>query len=757
MKTFPFLLLIFLLTGEYVCGGVAQLAQCNAADREALLDFKMGLNDSWNGLSSWQGTNCCQWSGISCDNTTGVVLSVDITPSSELKFLKHLDLSSNDFNGTLPTFLGNMTSLLYLDLSRNDFKGEIPNSLGQLKNLTHLSLCYNSLQGLIPAFTGNLQQLAFLELNSNKLNGTLPDSLGQLSELIHLDVSSNELTGIISEAHFLQLNKLNYLSLSANSLSFNVSSNWVPPFQISGMDMDSCHFGSSFPAWLKSQKEMQYLVISNCSISGSIPNWFWGKSENLVFLNVSFNDLDGQLPNSLNLTLAKMIDFSHNHFQGLVPFILAPNAVLLDLSNNQFSGPMPSNISQMVPALSYLSLSSNQLNGEIPASIGEMKNLEKLDLSRNNLTGSIPSSIGNCPFLQVLDLQNNTFFGGIPTSLGQLSSLLTLRLSKNLFSGEIPSSLQNMSYLQTLDLSNNMLTGRIPPWIGETVFALIILSLRSNNFYGELPPALSNLTSLQILDLAENKFNGSFPASYGNIKAMTHLQNEAQRDLFLRDFYNEYMYAIKNGLELLYTKNLYLLTIMDLSGNNLSGELSSEITKLVGLKVLNLSRNHINGQIPENISELRELLSLDLSSNMLSGPIPQGMSSMSFLGSLNLSNNNLSDRIPYKGHMTTFDASSFAGNSGLCGEPLVLKCPDDDTNNHDDPGDGRKDEADDGNEFIDKWFYLSIGLGFAAGLLLPFLVFSIKRSWGGVYFSFVDATAYRLSNRKMRAATRRRI
>lgn len=163
---------------------------------------------------------------------------------------------------------------------------------------------------------------------------------------------------------------------------------------------------------------------------------------------------------------------------------------------------------------------------------------------------------------------------------------------------------------------------------------------------------------------------------------------------------------------------------------------------LVGLEVLNLSRNHINGQIPENILELRQLLSMlvIISGNRLSGPIPRSMSSMTFLWSLNQSNNNLSGRIPFQGQTTTFSTSSFAGNSGLCGDPLALKWLDDYSNNgriKNGPYVGGKDEADEGDGLIDKWFYLSIGLGFAVGLLPTFLIFAIKRTWGGVYFALV--------------------
>ncbi|XP_057990418.1 receptor-like protein EIX1 [Hevea brasiliensis] len=977
METFQFLWIICLLSGELICGGVAQLVHCNAAEREALLDLKMGLNDSWNRLSSWHGTNCCQWSGIACHNTTGAVLAVDLPNSSgrqplggeirpslaKLKSLKHLDLSGNNFtgkiphflsslenlqylnlsyagfsgaippnlgnlsslqfldvsywgltvdnlewvsgllslkylamnsvhlsklggewieplnklpllselhleycglsgfsyslpslnftslkvlnlqgslfkaklptwlanisslvsvdignsmltgriplgfgelpnlqslklnynlklsascfqlfarswkkiqildlsinglHGRLPTLLGNMTSLIhfdlhfnyieggipssigklsnlqYIDLYLNNLTGSLPDSIGQLRNLVELRLNSNLLQGSIPSSIGNLQRLTTLTLASNKLNGTLPDSIGLLSELSSLDVSLNKLTGVISEAHFRRLGKLEKIDLSENSFILNVSSNWVPPFQVIFLQMGSCHLGPSFPSWLRSQKQVQVLDFSGAGISGSIPKC-----------------LEGHIPNPFNVTSYANVDLSSNQFKGPIPL---PNVFLLDLSNNQFSGSIPENIGQVMSMLSFLSLSGNELTGAIPVSIGEIS-LDVLDLSKNNLAGSIPSSIGNCSSLTVLDLQKNNLSGGIPNSIGQITGLQTLHLSNNQLSGKIPSSLQNLSKLETLDFGNNMLTGNLPRWIGEDFPRLRILSLRSNKFSGELPLALSNLSSLQILDLAENQLNGSIPANLSNLKAMTQQQNVNHYLLYgtLSEHHNyqENIYVTINGLELRYTRTLSLLTSIDMSGNNLSGELPEAITKLVGLEVLNLSRNHISGQIPKSISELRQLLSLDLSGNRLSGPIPQSISSLTFLGNLNVSNNNLSGIIPSTNQMSTFNASSFAGNPGLCGDPLTVKCSNDSNNGGDNypDGGGKADQADNGNGFIDKWFYMSIGVGFAAGLLLPYLVFAMKRSWGGVYFAFVDGTAYRLSSEKMKAATRRR-
>ncbi|PON38531.1 hypothetical protein PanWU01x14_311950 [Parasponia andersonii] len=63
------------------------------------------------------------------------------------------------------------------------------------------------------------------------------------------------------------------------------------------------------------------------------------------------------------------------------------------------------------------------------------------------------------------------------------------------------------------------------------------------------------------------------------------------------------------------------------------------------------------------------------------------------------------------GHMITFDAFSFGGNPGLCGAPLVVSYPGED----DYSNEGRVfDDSSSDDGFIDTWFVLSVGLGYAA-------------------------------------------
>ena len=196
------------------------------------------------------------------------------------------------------------------------------------------------------------------------------------------------------------------LLIGGNSgLVLNVSSTWVPPFQITALSMASCNLGPSFPTWLRSQKEVFLLDLSNASISGSIPKWFWNISFNLEWLDLSDNQLQGQLPNSLKFHsgayIELEIDFSYNLFEGPIPFSIK-GVYLLDLSHNKFSGPIPLSRGESMLDLNYLFLSENQIIGTIPDSIGHITSLQVIDFSRNNLTGSIPYTINNCFSLIVL-------------------------------------------------------------------------------------------------------------------------------------------------------------------------------------------------------------------------------------------------------------------------------------------------------------------------------------------------------------------
>lgn len=71
-------LLYLMVRGTIAYKDETHLTDCLESDREALIDLKSDLKYSKNRFSSWKGSNCCQWKGISCENSTRSVISVDL-------------------------------------------------------------------------------------------------------------------------------------------------------------------------------------------------------------------------------------------------------------------------------------------------------------------------------------------------------------------------------------------------------------------------------------------------------------------------------------------------------------------------------------------------------------------------------------------------------------------------------------------------------------------------------------------------------
>ncbi|KEH25161.1 putative polygalacturonase [Medicago truncatula] len=191
--------------------------------------------------------------------------------------LKSLDLGENSLNSSILPWVSNVGKVLItLDLSFNQFKGSKP-----LFEITKLA------------------SLQHLDLSHNELSGSFPHTIGQLSYLQELFLSSNKFNSVIIETHLSNLSHLRILDVAHNSLSFNLSLDSVPPFKLFALYASSCTLGPKFPVWLKHHGELRVLDISSSGISDSFPKWFWNLSSSLIYLNVSYNKLNGPLPKSI--------------------------------------------------------------------------------------------------------------------------------------------------------------------------------------------------------------------------------------------------------------------------------------------------------------------------------------------------------------------------------------------------------------------------------------------------------------------------
>lgn len=65
--------------------------------------------------------------------------------------MEYLQLQNNQFSGTLPEDVGNLSNLRQLSLERSGFTGRIPRSMRSMTRLEIAHLQFNNLEGAIPA------------------------------------------------------------------------------------------------------------------------------------------------------------------------------------------------------------------------------------------------------------------------------------------------------------------------------------------------------------------------------------------------------------------------------------------------------------------------------------------------------------------------------------------------------------------------------------------------------------------------------
>lgn len=120
--------------------------QCLSDQQSLLLELKesvLSYAPKSKKLMQWnQSSDCCFWDGITCDEkgrVTGLNLSsewisrrIDDSSLFNLKYLRNLDLSFNNFSSEIPARIVNLTNLKYLSLSDAGFGGQIPQQISQL-------------------------------------------------------------------------------------------------------------------------------------------------------------------------------------------------------------------------------------------------------------------------------------------------------------------------------------------------------------------------------------------------------------------------------------------------------------------------------------------------------------------------------------------------------------------------------------------------------------------------------------------------
>ncbi|KAJ1408337.1 Protein kinase-like domain superfamily [Sesbania bispinosa] len=629
-------------------------------------------------------SDCCHWEGITCDGDSRVThlllpyrgLTGFISPSiTSLAALSHLNLSHNRLSGNLQNkFFSLLNHLLVLDLSYNHLSGELPPFVADNSSSTgtgviqELDLSSNSFNGTLPSsllqhlaaaagggslvsfnvsnnsFTGqiptslfcindhNSSSIRFLDYSSNNFDGPIQPGLGACSKLERFRAGFNFLSGPIPSDIFNAVS-LTEISLPLNKLTGTIGDEIVSLTNLTVLELYSNHFTGPIPQDIGKLSKLERLLLHVNNLTGTLPPSMMN-CVNLVVLNLRVNVLEGNL--------------SAFNFSGL------QRLATLDLGNNKFTGVLPPTL-YACKSLAAVRLASNQLEGQISPEILELKSLSFLSISTNNL-------------------RNVTEALRILTGLKKLS---TLMLSKNFFNERIPNDTNiidtdGFQNLQVLGLGGCNFTGHIPGWLAN-LKKLEALDLSFNQISGSIPTWLGSLPQLFYMDLSVNLLTGVFPMELTGLPALT---SQQANDKVERAYLELPVFAAANNVSLLqYNQLSNLPPAIYLGTNRLSGSIPIEIGQLKVLHTLDLKKNNFSGNIPVQISNLTNLEKLDLSGNHLSGEIPDSLRRLHFLSYFSVAYNNLQGQIPTGGQFDTFSSSSFEGNPQLCGSVIQHSCP----------------------------------------------------------------------------------
>ncbi|XP_037489718.1 receptor-like protein 1 [Triticum dicoccoides] len=644
-----------------------------------------------------------------------------------LPHLKFLDLSFNRLEGQFTiNFSSEQVPLEVLHLNHNKLSGALPNeqAFQILKNLRELYLSSNQFSGNIPTFLFSLPRIERLNLSANFLGGQiLTNSSSDLSlSLKSLWFSQNNLSGKLSFIWLRNLTKLEEIDFSGNgNLTVDVHiSGWTPPFQLKQLLLSGCDLDKNIiaePHFLRTQRRLEVLDLSNNNLSGSMPNWLftedatlqdlnlgnnlligsldpiWHTQSSLGVLNIHMNHITGQLPANLSSMFPGLfaLDFSSNDLFGYIPTSMCEISYMqfLDLSNNKLSGEVPACVFTSCPSLLSLKVSNNKLGGLIFGGMNNLSNIFELFLDGNKFKGTLPHDLAG-KFVVVIDLHDNELSGQLDTSFWNLPSLSALNLAGNRMTGKIDQQICGFTRISLLDLSHNNLTGSVP---NSCFVELTFLNLAGNSLSGDISFLLFNTSSLIALDIRHNQFMGKLNwVSYlDSIRLLSLGRNKFEgqitptlcRLMYLRilDFSHNKLsgslpacignISFKGDRDDAIFQSAYESTTY-LSGYDLRGFTFATKGNLytygrslfVSMSGIDLSANMLDGEIPWELGNLRHIRSLNLSNNFFVGRIPPTLGGMEEIESLDLSHNELSGPIPWQlTQLSTLGAFSVAYNN----------------------------------------------------------------------------------------------
>ncbi|KAK2431254.1 receptor protein [Trifolium repens] len=454
--------------------------------------------------------------------------------------LQYLYLSNNNLHGHFPNSIFELQNLTYLDLSSTNVSGVLDfHKFSKFKILNFLNLSHNSFLSInINSKVESISstRLGQLDLSHSNVNG-FPKLPARQPYLQTLDLSHNNIHGKLPK--WFHNNLYSWENMISIDLSFNKLQGVlpIPPYNIQYFILSNNNFTGDISSTFCNASHLEVLNLAHNKLTGMIPQCL-GTLPILSVLDLQMNNLYGSMPRNFSKeNLFETIKLNGNQLKGPLPRSLAQCRFhqILDLGDNIIEDVFP-NLLENLQELQVLRLRSNKLYGTITCSSTKhpFPMLRIFDVSNNNFSGPLPTSciknfqgmmnlnesqiglryMGQRMFYTDLQYYNDSvvvMMKGFSMELTKiLTTFTTIDLSNNMFEGEIPQLIGDLYSLRGLNLSNNGITGNIPQSLSY-LRNLEWLDLSRNQLRGEIPMALSNLNFLAFLNLSQNHLKGIIP------------------------------------------------------------------------------------------------------------------------------------------------------------------------------------------------------------------------------------------------------
>eukprot|EP00878_Enallax_costatus_P012841 GHUV01013409.1.p1 GENE.GHUV01013409.1~~GHUV01013409.1.p1 ORF type:complete len:602 (+),score=76.08 GHUV01013409.1:316-2121(+) len=430
------------------CGRQCQTHLCDVLSQ--IYKVSNNASDPWDNEQGWQQTATaacaslvaktaeqgpavyCSWFGVLCCTSAAVAAG----NCTILNTVSGLNMPMNNLNVSLanPQFVSAIQQLhdcglTVLNLEANNLSGEMRDKQWTgLDNLRVINFANSWIEGTIPSTLRRMHNLTRINLSNSYMYGTIPEWMGELQHL--------------------ELLNLGTMAGSGYTTGLN----------------------GPIPSQLGKLQKLKELILESNYLSGTLPPQLCegGDNNSLLLMNLRANSLEGSASVLEGCGSLVQLDISSNNFSGPLPAsTLWDTLTTYQASYNIFSGVFPCNLCHNAQILETLDISHNRIQGQIPNTITLLSGLKTLILGSNEFTGTLTENVYYLPGLKVLDISNNKFVGTIPTAIEYPFGLTTADFSNNTgFTGILPPQTGFLYNLQKVRITGTSMScsGVITPY-----------------------------------------------------------------------------------------------------------------------------------------------------------------------------------------------------------------------------------------------------------------------------------------------------